>query len=204
MRIGTVEKPKSLMVQFAYWMSRRKLGKVMTPLKAVYARMPKTILVEYGIMRVLENGLALDRSLQFLVQHQVASINGCGFCIDIARAMAVGYRLDVAKVEALGEYRVDPRFSAPERAALAYVEEATRHKRVSDATFAELRRHFDDDAIAEITWLCALENYFNLINLPLEIESDGLCAIAEHREATVVGSTTTTTEPRPTGARAQS
>jgi len=183
MRIGTVEKPKSWMVRFAYWMSRRKLGKVMTPLKAVYARMPKTILVEYGIMRVLENGLSIDRSLQFLVQHHVASLNGCGFCIDIGRAMAVGYRLDIAKLEALGEYRVDARFSDAERAALVYVEEATRHKHVSDATFAELRRHFDEDAIAQITWLCALENYFNLINLPLEIESDGLCAIAERRQA---------------------
>src|SRR5205823_294820 len=37
MRLSTVEKPKSLMVRFAYWMSRRKLGKVMTPLAAVYA-----------------------------------------------------------------------------------------------------------------------------------------------------------------------
>ena len=63
------------------------------------------------------------------------------------------------------------------------VEEATRLKRVSDATFKELRRHFDEDAIAQITWLGALENYFNLINLPLEIESDGLCAIAERRKA---------------------
>jgi AhpD family alkylhydroperoxidase len=183
MRIATVEHPKSLLVRFAYWMSRRKLGKVMTPLKAVYARIPKTIPVEYGIMRVLENGLSLDRSLQFLVQHHVARINGCGFCIDIGRAMAIGYRVDVAKLEAIDGYRSDARFSEGERAALAYVEEATREKRVSDATFGALRRHFDDDAIAEITWLCALENYFNLINLPLEIEADGLCAIAEGRRA---------------------
>ena len=183
MRIATVEKPNSWMVRFAYWMSRRKLGKVMTPLKAVYARMPKTIFVEYGIMRVLENGLTLDRGLQFLVQHHVARLNGCGFCIDIGQAFAVEYRLDLAKLEAIGEYRTDPRFTDAERAALAYVEEATRHKRVGDATFAALRRHYDDDAIAQITWLGALENYFNLINLPLEIESDGLCAIAEKRKA---------------------
>jgi len=70
-----------------------------------------------------------------------------------------------------------------ELAALAYVEEATRQRRVGDATFAVLRRHFEDTHIAEITWLCALENYFNLINVPLEIESDGLCAIAERRRA---------------------
>jgi alkylhydroperoxidase family enzyme len=59
----------------------------------------------------------------------------------------------------------------------------TRSKRVDDATFAELRRHFDERAIVEITWLAAVENYFNLINLPLGIESDGLCAIAEKRRA---------------------
>ncbi|MGO9642184.1 MAG: hypothetical protein ACLP1Y_12880 [Candidatus Acidiferrales bacterium] len=64
---------------------------------------------------------------------------------------------------------------------LAYVEEATRHKRVSDATFEALRKHFKDWEIVEITWLNAVENYYNPINLPLEIESDGLCAIAQAR-----------------------
>jgi len=31
--------------------------------------------------------------------------------------------------------------------------------------------------------LHALENYYNLLNLPLGIESDGLCAIAQRRAA---------------------
>jgi alkylhydroperoxidase family enzyme len=68
-------------------------------------------------------------------------------------------------------------------AALAYVEEATRHKRVSDATFEELRKHFDEREIVEITWLNAVENYYNLLNVPLEIDSDGFCAFAEARAA---------------------
>lgn len=54
---------------------------------------------------------------------------------------------------------------------------------MAEGTFGELRAHFDEQAIVEITWLCAVENYFNLINVPLEIESDGLCAIAERRRA---------------------
>jgi hypothetical protein len=29
----------------------------------------------------------------------------------------------------------------------------------------------------------AMENYYNLLNLPLEIEFDGVCAIAEGRTA---------------------
>jgi len=51
------------------------------------------------------------------------------------------------------------------------------------STFAALRAHFDDEQIVAITWLNAVENYFNLLNAPLEIESDGLCAIAERRTA---------------------
>jgi alkylhydroperoxidase family enzyme len=97
--------------------------------------------------------------------------------------MAVQYRLDLAKLEALPNYRTDPRFSDRERAALAYVEEATRHKKVANETFSTLRKHFNETEIAEITWVAAIENYFNLINLPLEIESDGLCVIAERRRA---------------------
>ena len=54
---------------------------------------------------------------------------------------------------------------------------------MGDAIFAALRPHFDEREIVEITWLCAVENSFNLINLPLEIESDGLCAIAERRRS---------------------
>ena len=42
---------------------------------------------------------------------------------------------------------------------------------MSDATFAELRRHLGGREIVEITWLNALENYYNLPNLPLGIEA---------------------------------
>ena len=66
---------------------------------------------------------------------------------------------------------------------MAFVEEATRSKRVSDATFEEFRKHFSERAIVEITWLNAVHNYYNLINVPLQIESDGLCAIAREQSA---------------------
>jgi len=184
MRIAPIEKPKGLLTRIAYWMSRRQLGKVMTPLKVVFARIPGTIFHEYALVRILEgNKLKLDPMLRLLVQHHVARLNGCGFCVDIGRAAAVQHRVDLGKIDAVSEYRGNPLFTERERAALAYVEEATRNKRVADATFEALRRHCDDREIVEITWLCAVENYFNLVNLPLEIESDGLCAIATRRRA---------------------
>ncbi|HUO35740.1 MAG TPA: carboxymuconolactone decarboxylase family protein [Candidatus Acidoferrum sp.] len=181
MRLEPIEKPKGLMMRFAYWMTRRKLGKVITPMKVVYPRMPGILKVGYELQKFEMNGIRLEPQLKFMVTMLAAQINGCAFCVDIARAVAIREHLGMEKFNALSEYRTSALFNERERAALAYAEEATRNKRVSDATFEELRRHFQDWEIAEITWLNALENYYNLINLPLEIESDGLCAIAEGR-----------------------
>jgi alkylhydroperoxidase family enzyme len=109
-------------------------------------------------------------------------VNRCTFCVDIAKAMAVKEHIPLDKFHALPEWRTSPLFSDRERAALAYAEEATRNKKVEDATFATLRKHFSERQIVEITFLNALENFYNLLNLPLGIEDDGLCAIAEGRQ----------------------
>jgi alkylhydroperoxidase family enzyme len=183
MRLEPIEKPKGILMRIAYWMTRRQLGKVMTPMKVVYPRMPGVLRLSYEIQKFELKGIRLEPALKFLVVTLAAQINGCGFCVDIARAMAIRQHLGMEKFNALSEYRTSPLFSNRERAALAYVEEATRHKRVSDATFEVLRKHFSDREIVEITWLNAVENYYNLINLPLEIESDGLCAIAQTQTA---------------------
>jgi alkylhydroperoxidase family enzyme len=181
MRLEPIEKPKGLMMRIAFWMARRQLGKVITPMKVLYPRVPKMLKVSYEIQKFEMKGIRLEPGLKFMVTTLAAQINGCAFCVDIGRAVAIRQHLGMEKLNALSEYRSSPLFSDRERAALAYVEEATRNKRVSDVTFETLRKHFEEWEIVEITWLNALENYYNLINLPLEIESDGLCAIAEAR-----------------------
>ena len=183
MRLEPIEKPKGLLMRIAFWMTRRQLGKVITPMKVLYPRMPGMLKLSYEIQKFEMKGIRLEPGLKFMVTTLAAQINGCGFCVDIGRAMVIRERLGMEKFNALLEYRTSPLFSDRERAALAYVEEATRHKRVSDATFEALRKHFSEWEIVEITWLNAVENYYNLINLPLEIESDGLCAIAQARMA---------------------
>lgn len=86
--------------------------------------------------------------------------------------------MTLEKCRSLDQHATHPVFDEEERAALAYAEEATRNKKVKDETFAELQKHFSKREIVEITFLNALENYYNLINLPLEIHSDNLCSIA--------------------------
>lgn len=177
MRLQPVEKPKRLMMRIAYFMARRRFGKVMTPMKVVLARMPGSERFSWHITKFELKKLHLPHDLHFMLGVFVSEINGCSFCADLGRSMVLRERMGLEKFNALKDYWISPLFSATERAALAYVEEATRNKKVSDKTFEELRKHFNDQEIVEITWINALENYYNLLNVPLEIESDGFCAL---------------------------
>jgi alkylhydroperoxidase family enzyme len=181
-RLDPIERPPTLLARIAAIMMRRQLGKVMTPAKVIYNRVPRMYNLSWQLVKLQREGLELPHELRLLVQVWVAMVNRCTFCVDIAKAMAVKEHIPLDKFHALPEWRTSPLFSDRERAALAYAEEATRNKKVEDATFATLRKHFSERQIVEITFLNALENFYNLLNLPLGIEDDGLCAIAEGRQ----------------------
>ena len=174
-RLKPMDRPDSWWMRLVYWITKWTLGRVITPVKVVTARVPGSAMVAQK-MNTTEAKLSLDTELRFLIKSYVATLNGCSFCMDIAHAHAQDRDVPTDKYAELWRYETSDVFSAGERAALAYVEEATRTKAVSDATFDTLQAHFDDRAIAEITWLNAMENYYNLINRPLNIASDNLCA----------------------------
>ena len=181
MRITAIESSRNPVLRLLEWGFRRQFGRALTPYQVLFARLPRAVAAQLGIFFGLSGLRCLDPGLQLLLQSRVSGMNGCTFCGDIGRAMATYRGLTLEKVDAVQSWRTSDLFSPAERAALAFVEEASRDRRVSDETFAALRAHFDDQQIVAITWLNAVENYFNLINGPLGIESDGLCAIAERR-----------------------
>ena len=181
MRLEPIARPPTVMARVAYWMMQRQLGKVITPARVIYNRLPGMYGLSWWLLRVQQSGVQLDAPTRYLVQNWVAMLNQCHFCVDIGRAGAVLDRVGLEKLDALPTWRESPLFDERERAALAYVEEATRSKRVSDETFAALRKHFSERQIVELTVLNAIENFYNLLNLPLGIEADGLCAIAQGR-----------------------
>jgi alkylhydroperoxidase family enzyme len=181
LRLDPIDRPPTLLARIAALRMRRELGKVMTPARVLFNRVPRMYNVSWQLVKLQRDGLVLAQDLRLLIQVWVAMINRCTFCVDIAKAQAVQQQLPLDKFHALPEWRSSPLFSERERAALAYADAATRNKQVDDATFAELRKHFSEREIVEITFLNALENFYNLLNLPLGIEDDGLCALAEGR-----------------------
>ncbi len=181
-RLDPIEKPKGLMLRFIYWMAPRQYGKVPTIMKVVAARAPKTLGLFSAVGKYEMKGVRLDKQLHYMIAMFVAGTNGCGFCLDFGRMMVVKENMDMTKFNALPAYRTSPLFSEKERAALAFVEEITRNKRVADDTFNELCKYFEDWEIVEITTLTAIQNFENLLNIPLGIGSDGLCALAQARK----------------------
>lgn len=171
-RLEPVERPSSWLGRLMSFGMRRQLGRVITPALVVYNRVPRMWNVGWALLRLQMQGLRLPQELRLLVQTFVALENGCGFCQDIAKAQAVQARLGLEKFRALGDWRSSPLFDDRERAALAYAEEVNRTRRAADATFDALRKHFGEREIVELTVLVALENFYNLINLPLGIEDD--------------------------------
>ncbi|HXK24550.1 MAG TPA: carboxymuconolactone decarboxylase family protein [Myxococcota bacterium] len=177
MRLEPIERPSNLLVRLAYLVSKRQLGAVMTPMKVIYARVPRLLRATLSLVRTGDS-LSLDPALKLLVATQSSLLNGCGFCADLHRAQAIQAKLGRERFRDLEDYAQSPHFSERERAALAYTEEITRHRKVSDATFERLRAHFSEKEIVELTWLNAVGNYFNLMAVPLGLESDDLEKLA--------------------------
>jgi len=183
MRLEPIDRPPTLKARIAAWLMNRQLGKVITPARVVYNRVPRMYDVGWALIKLQQRGLVLDPLTRFLVTSWVAMVNHCTFCVDIGRAAAMMSKVDLAYLDALPDWRTSPLFDDRQRAALEFADEANRAIAVSDATFERARKHFSEREITELVILCAVENFYNRMNGALGIEEDGLCAIQQQRRA---------------------
>lgn len=175
-RLNPVDNPDNLKLKFVYWLTEKQLGKVISPLKVLYARFPAALNM-IKELNGIQKHLTLDKELVFLIKTYVSLVNGCSFCVDIAKAGALSRNVQGDKFDHLLKFRESDRFSNAEKAALSYVEEVTRRKHVDDQTYRELEKYFEDEEIVQITILNGVENYYNLVNAPMNIGSDKLCEL---------------------------
>ena len=89
--------------------------------------------------------------------------------------------------EKLGEvlaWRDSKLLSPMERVALEYAERiTTTGQKVDDALFAELKKHFTEGQIVELTAAIAMENFRSKFNPPLGIEAQGFCMVPKRSVA---------------------
>lgn len=107
----------------------------------------------------------LPKATQELVSLRASQINGCGWCVDMHTKDAAAAGETAVRLNLVATWRESTVFTDAERAALALAEEGTRladaHHGVSDDTWAQLCKHYDDDQIAALVALVALINAAN-------------------------------------------
>jgi len=110
-----------------------------------------------------------------LLAHVASRAHGCQYCM--AHTAGAARKLGVSddKLAAVWEYRSSPLYSVAERVALDYaLAAASVPNDVTDELFAELRRHWDEGQIVEITAVISLFGFMNRWNdsmaTPLEEE----------------------------------
>ena len=181
-RLAPIEKPGSLFLKLAYNMAKRQFGKVIMPLKVIYARVPALLMLS-GKMESTEKKLSLPQNIKILIKNFISHLNDCKFCSDFSEYEAAKNSVEGRKIIELLNYRNSNVYSDLEKALFSYLEEINATKSCSDETFNNLKKYFSEKEIIEITWLCAKENYYNMMAKPLNIPSDQLAKpVASKRE----------------------
>ena len=113
----------------------------------------------------------LPKATQELVQLRASQINGCGWCVDVHTKEAAAAGETAVRLNLVAAWRESTVFTEAERAALALTEEGTRladaHHGVSDETWAQVDKHYDDDQIAALVSLVAQINAANRLGVIL-------------------------------------
>jgi len=112
-----IESPQGWINKLAYAGSRKQFGKVPTPVKVVYSRMPAAFGLFVSKISKLDKKLELPVETQMLVREKVAHINVCEFCIDIGRFFVIKAGMNEAKFDAINDYATSLLFLGRVRAS---------------------------------------------------------------------------------------
>jgi AhpD family alkylhydroperoxidase len=112
---------------------------------------------------------SLPKSTQELAALRASQINGCGWCVDLHTKEAAAAGETAVRLNLVAVWREASVFTEAEQAALAFAEEGTRladaYYGVSDETWAQVRKHYDDDQIAALVCLVAMINAANRLGV---------------------------------------
>jgi len=165
-------------------MTGRETEQMIEPLEA-FAHAPG-LLLGYGMLELAtERARRVEPRLKELAVLKAATIIECEYCIDIGSSVAHRTGISDEVLLALPRHSDSPLFSERERLALDLAVAMTRVPvAVPGALFAELREHFDEAQLVELTSVIALENLRSRFNAALDIGSAGLaegmvCAVPE-------------------------
>jgi AhpD family alkylhydroperoxidase len=107
----------------------------------------------------------LEKSLIELVKTRASQINGCAFCINMHTQDARKLGETEQRLYMLSAWRESPLYTDRERAALAWTEAVTliADTHAPDDLYEELRAHFSEPEMVNLTMLIGAINAWNRI-----------------------------------------
>jgi AhpD family alkylhydroperoxidase len=138
------------------------MEQVMEPRLDFYKASPAAIKAVLGLEERIAKS-ELEKPLVELVRLRASQINGCAYCIDLHTADARKGGEDDRRLATLQVWRETTFFTAREQAALAWTEAVTlvAQDHVPDAVWEDVRPHFTDAELVELTLLVATINTWN-------------------------------------------
>jgi AhpD family alkylhydroperoxidase len=125
-----------------------------------------------GLERYL-HACSLEAGLIHLVKLRVSQMNGCAYCIDMHSKDLRASGDTEQRLYLLDAWRECAFYTARERAALAWAEAVTlvADGHVPDALYEEVRPHFSQAELADLTLAVATINAWNRLSIAARVEA---------------------------------
>ena len=131
----------------------------------------------YKAVLSLENYICnskIDPVYREMIKIRASQINGCAYCIDMHSKDARELGESERRIYALSAWRESPLFNDEERALLAATEEITKisDKGLTEETYDNLNKYFDQQTIADIILINVTINVWNRIAVSTHSQHD--------------------------------
>jgi AhpD family alkylhydroperoxidase len=162
-------------------------GNGMEPME-IWAYQPKMMLGMGRFNQAVRKGKSVDERLKQLIELKGAQMIGCEYCVDLGSQISRNSGLSDEALLALPSYRQSERFSEREKVALDYTVAVMRTPvEVTDELFDQMKEHFSNQQLVEITALLTLVNVHRF-NAAFAIRSagfsEGMVCVPPDRPAT--------------------
>jgi alkylhydroperoxidase family enzyme len=193
---GVQQADAGLKVKLVYWFMRKGMVKMtgrapvaghsgIEPIE-VWARQPK-LLSAMGRFQAVRKAHTVEDRLKNLAELKGAQMIGCEFCVDLGSQICRNSGFSDEELLALPRYRQSDLFTEREKLALDYTVAVMRTPvEVTDELFVQMKEHFSDEQLIEITALLTVVN-LDRFNAAFGIGSagfsDGLVCVPPDRPA---------------------
>jgi AhpD family alkylhydroperoxidase len=131
-----------------------------------YAIGSKSVNALHGIGQSIKDS-SLDPFMLELLYFRVSLMNGCAFCLDVHSKNLRAKGEAEQRLYLIDAWRETPFYTEKERSALAWAEAVTeiRSKRISDEIYEEVKKHFSEVELVDLTMAIIAINGYNRINI---------------------------------------